>query len=272
MFRANSNKDVTTAFPVLEAVGTLEAGVYIMTAKPADALQAGDDDYSNVATQWFVVSDLGLTALTSRDGLHVFIRSLTTAKPLTGISLRLVARDNEILATKQSDASGYVRFEPGLSRGSGGLAPGLVVAEDGKGDYGFLNLQQSAFDLTDRGVKGRDVTQPLDAQVFTERGVYRSGETVYVTALLRDDKGIAKEGVPLTLIARRPDGVEYRRMLVADEGAGGPELCAASAAVERERHMAGAGLCRSQGRAGRRDDISGRGLCARAPRLQAEAT
>ncbi len=114
-----------------------------------------------------------------------------------------------------------MRFEPGLSRGSGGLAPGLVVAEDGKGDYGFLNLQQSAFDLTDRGVKGRDVTQPLDAQVFTERGVYRSGETVYVTALLRDDKGIAKEGVPLTLIAKRPDGVEYRRMLIADQGAGG---------------------------------------------------
>ncbi|MGP8231973.1 MAG: alpha-2-macroglobulin family protein [Methylovirgula sp.] len=215
------NKDVTTAFPVLEAVGTLEAGVYIMTAKPADALQEGEDDYSNVATQWFVVSDLGLTALSSRDGLHIFVRSLTTAKPLIGISLRLVARDNEILATKPSDASGYVRFEPGLSRGSGGLAPGLIVAEDGKGDYGFLNLQQSAFDLTDRGVKGRDVTQPLDAQVFTERGVYRSGETVYVTALLRDDKGVAKEGVPLTLVARRPDGVEYRRALIADQGAGG---------------------------------------------------
>ena len=45
-----------------------------MTAKPADALQAEDDDYSDVATQWFVVSDLGLTALSSRDGLHVFVR------------------------------------------------------------------------------------------------------------------------------------------------------------------------------------------------------
>ncbi len=97
------NKDVTTAFPVLEAAGTLQAGVYIMTAKPGDGLQSSDSDDDNVATQWFVVSDLGLTALSSRDGLHVFVRSLTSAKPLAGISLRLVARDNEVLATKQTD-------------------------------------------------------------------------------------------------------------------------------------------------------------------------
>ncbi|MEW6436215.1 MAG: alpha-2-macroglobulin [Pseudomonadota bacterium] len=216
------NKDITTAFPVLDAVGTLQAGVYIMTARPGDALKTSDqDDDADVATQWFVVSDLGLTALSSRDGLHVFVRSLTSAKPLAGISLRLIARDNEVLAVKPSDANGYVRFEPGLSRGTGGLAPGLVVAEDGKGDYGFLNMQQSAFDLTDRGVAGRDVTQSLDAQVFTERGVYRSGETVYVTALLRDTKGVAKAGVPLTLVAKRPDGVEYKRVLIEDQGAGG---------------------------------------------------
>ncbi len=60
------NKDVTTAFPVLEAVGQLEAGVYIMIAKPADDLQArGKTITANVATQWFVVSDLGLTALST---------------------------------------------------------------------------------------------------------------------------------------------------------------------------------------------------------------
>ena len=152
--------------------------------------------------------------------------------------MRLVARDNEVLATKPSDASGYVRFEPGLSRGSGGLAPGLVVAEDGKGDYGFLDLQQSAFDLTDRGVKGRDVTQPLDAQVFTERGVYRSGETVYVTALLRDDKGIAKRGRAVDARRQAAGGVEYKRVLIADQGAGGRSYALACCRRARAAHGA----------------------------------
>ena len=214
------NQDVTTDFPVLEALGKLDAGVYVMTAKPAE-LAASDDDDADVATQWFIVSDLGLTAFSGRDGVHVFVRSLTTAKPIEGISLRLVARDNEVLATKASGSDGYVRFEPGLARGTGGLAPGLVIGEDGKGDYGFLDLQATAFDLTDRGDDGRQVQQPLDAQVFTERGVYRSGETVFMTALLRDAKGTAKEGIPMTLVVERPDGVEYKRALVDDQGEGG---------------------------------------------------
>ncbi len=214
------NRDVTTDFPVLEALGKLDAGVYVMTAKPTE-LAASDDDDADVAIQWFIVSDLGLTAFSGRDGVHVFVRSLTSAKPIEGISLRLVARDNEVLATKESSSEGYVNFEPGLARGTGGLAPELVIAEDGKGDYGFLDLQQTAFDLTDRGDDGREVKQALDAQVFTERGVYRSGETVFITALLRDAKGTAKEGVPLTLVVARPDGVEYKRVLIDDGGEGG---------------------------------------------------
>ncbi len=60
----------------------------------------------------------------------------------------------------------------------------------------------------------------LDAFVYTERGVYRSGETVHVTSLLRDARGIAA-AAPLTLVVERPDGVEYRRALVADQGLGG---------------------------------------------------
>ncbi|MGO9134032.1 MAG: alpha-2-macroglobulin family protein [Methylovirgula sp.] len=223
------NRDVTTAFPVLEALGgKLDAGIYIMSAKAADdptaASDNDDEGGGTTATQWFIVSDLGLTAISGRDGVHVFVRSLTDAKPLDAITLRLVARDNEVLAKQTTGSDGHVRFEPGLARGTGGQAPGLIIAENGNGDYGFLDLQQTAFDLTDRGVKGRSPAQPLDAQLFTERGVYRPGENVYITALLRDDKGIAKTGLPVTLVVKRPDGVEYKRQQIADQGEGGRSL------------------------------------------------
>ena len=58
-----------------------------------------------------------------------------------------------------------------------------------KNDYAFLSLKSPAFDLSDRGVAGRPVPAGLDAFVYTERGVYRTGETVAVTALLRDARG-----------------------------------------------------------------------------------
>jgi alpha-2-macroglobulin len=217
------NKDVVTDFPILQAVGKLDPGVYVITAKPwkdPNATKADSDDESNLATQWVVISDLGLTALSGEDGVHAIVHSLATAAPLSGVEVKLIARNNEILATKTTGADGRVAFDPGLSRGAGGSTPGLLVATSGD-DYGFLNLVQNAFDLTDRGVTGRDAPNALDAFLFTERGVYRSGETVYVTALLRDAKGEAKPGLPLTLVALRPDGVEYKRTVVADQGLGG---------------------------------------------------
>ncbi|RDJ20778.1 alpha-2-macroglobulin family protein [Bosea caraganae] len=225
--KSELNKDVITAFPVLEAVGQLQPGVYVMFAKPSggQATQASDDgdsDYDGTtrATQWFVVSDLGLTSFSGPDGVHVLVRSLANASPVANVELRLVARNNEILATARSDANGYARFDAGLAKGQGGNAPGLVTALAGD-DYGFLDLKQTAFDLSDRGVKGRVAPDGLDAYLYTERGVYRSGETVYLTSLLRDARSAAVTGLPLTLVVKRPDGVEYRRRQVEDQGAGG---------------------------------------------------
>jgi alpha-2-macroglobulin len=173
-----------------------------------------------LAAQWMVVSDLGLTAISGDDGVHALVQSLGSAGPLAGVELRLVARNNEVLATKTTGADGRVDFDPGLSRGKGGSAPGLLVATLA-GDYGFLSLAQNAFDLSDRGVAGRDPPAGLDAFLYTERGVYRSGETVFATALLRDARGAAKSGLPLTLVVKRPDGVEYKRATLPDEGLGG---------------------------------------------------
>jgi uncharacterized protein YfaS (alpha-2-macroglobulin family) len=217
------NKEVVTDFPVLEALGEPQPGVYVMGASAADDLAAGDDPWGQRATQWFVVSDLGLTTFLGPDGVTVLVRSLATAAPKGGVETRLVAKNNDVLAVARTDDSGIARFAPGLARGAGGLAPGLVVVNDGKADYNFIDLQLAPFDLTDRGVKGRDVAKALDAFVYAERGVYRSGETVHLAALLRDNAGVAASA-PLTLVIKRPDGVEHKRASLPDMGLGGRTL------------------------------------------------
>lgn len=222
--KSELNQDTVTAFPVMEAVGRLQPGLYVLTAKlPGPKGEAGEEEgyYETRATQWFIVSDLGLTSFEGNEGIDVVVRSLASAKPVDGIEVRLVAKNNEILGTAKTDASGRISFAAGLTRGAGGMRPGLLVAEDGKGDYGFLDLTAQGFDLTDRGVKGRAAPDGLDAFVTTERGVYRSGETVNVTTLLRDARGKAVAELPATLVMQRPDGVEYRRQAVADQGDGG---------------------------------------------------
>lgn len=219
------NADVTTAFPVDQALGELQPGVYVMTAAAKGPGSAGsNEEDGSLATQWFIVSDLGLTAFSGNDGIHVFVNSLASTDPTARAEVRLVARNNEILAARTSDESGHVLFEAGLARGEGGLSPALLTVTGDKGDYAFLSLKSNAFDFNDRGVSGRAVPAGADAFVYTERGVYRSGETVYLTALLRDGQGNAVTGGPLTVVVERPDGVEFRRAVLADQGAGGRSL------------------------------------------------
>src|SRR5207344_1302472 len=215
------NQDVTTAFPVDQALGDLQPGVYVMTAAPKNP---GSEDSSSLATQWFIVSDMGLTAFSGNDGVHVFVNSLASTDAIARAEVKLVARNNEILATRKTDDAGHVLFETGLARGEGGLSPAMITVMSEKADYAFLNLKGNAFDLTDRGVAGRVVPAGADAFVYAERGVYRSNETVYLTALLRNGQGNAITGTPLTLVVERPDGVEYRRAVLPDQGAGGRSL------------------------------------------------
>ena len=215
------NENITTAIPIGDAVKTIEPGVYVITAKAATKGSSEGGYDSSLATQWFIVSDLGLSALSGNDGVHAVIRSLNTAKALAGVKVKLVATNDEILGEATTNADGYVHFEPGLARGTGGMAPQLLVAQTEAGDYAFLDMKKTAFDLTDRGVDGRPAPGALDTFFTSERGIYRPGETVHLTALLRDSQAKAVAGLPLTLVVDRPDGVEFLRTKLDDEGQGG---------------------------------------------------
>ena len=98
-----------------------------MTAAPKALVS---NDYDQRASQWFIVSDLGLTAYSGHDGIDVFIHSLASAAPSESVEVRLIARNNEVLAVKPTDKDGFVHFEAGLGRGEGGLAPAATIAAD----------------------------------------------------------------------------------------------------------------------------------------------
>ncbi len=211
------NAMTTTALPVADVLAGVAPGAYVITARVKDSKS---EYWDEIATQWFIVTDLGLTTIAGEDGVHAFVRSLTSAESVADASLRLVAVNNEILGEGRSDAQGRFDFAPGLARGTGGRAPQLLVAETAAGDYAFLDVSQTAFDLTDRGVEGRPSPGPLDLFATTERGVYRPGETVFLTALLRDNHADAVKDLPLTLEVERPDGVIASRQLLSDGGSG----------------------------------------------------
>jgi uncharacterized protein YfaS (alpha-2-macroglobulin family) len=216
---ANTKNDsVVTLVPIRDILKNKKPGAYVLVVSDAAKTASGDssgngDDSGQLAAQWVIDSDIALTTFQGANGLTVFARSYATAKPIDGVKLTLVARNNNVLATVVTDISGRADFDPGFFRGTGGDEPVVVMAYGRNDDFSFLDLRRPAFDLTDRGVGGRASPGPVDAYLYTERGIYRPGETVQSVALLRDRVGAAVTA-PLTLVADRPDGMEVARTVV----------------------------------------------------------
>ncbi|HHL21756.1 MAG TPA: hypothetical protein ENJ52_09540, partial [Aliiroseovarius sp.] len=215
--KSELNREVTTLLPMEEAVRGQAPGIYMLQAS-----LPGLDPWDNPpASQWFVISDIGLATMLGADGLHVFARSLASAEPLAGLEVQLISRANAVLATVTTDDGGHAQVPAGLTAGQGSAAPALVVVRNDVDDMAFLSLTEPAFDLSDRGVEGRPVAPPIDLFATTDRGAYRAGEVIHATVLARNNTVDALTGLPITAVLYRPDGVEYSRHLSQGAAAGG---------------------------------------------------
>ena len=209
------NQTTTSQLPLAEA-GDLAPGVYVLRADVA-----GNEDGSVAqAMQWFLVSDLGVTTLAGNDGVHVVVQRLSDAQPAPGLRVALLARSNRVLGEDVTDEQGHVQFAAALALGSGNAAPAAVLVESDD-DFTVISLEDPEFDLTDRGVAGREAPGPIDVFMTTDRGAYRPGESIHLTVLLRDARAAAVSGLPLTVRLLRPDGVEYSEELATGDQAGG---------------------------------------------------
>jgi alpha-2-macroglobulin len=209
------NREVVTNISLDAMLKKKPSGLYMLTATTPEQQRQIDDGefYDALSTQWVIVSDIGLLALQGNDGLTIFTRSLASGNAASDITLELIARDNSMLASTKTNAEGKGRFFPGLLRGTGAAEPMFILARGVRGDINLLRLTGPALDLSERGTDGEPaIRTALDAYVYTERGIYRPGERVRLSALLRNDKMIAQPALPLIFSVRRPDGSELFKL------------------------------------------------------------
>ena len=198
--RFQANLSQNTVLPLPEVVRTAGPGLYVVWVKAGD----GQDQNVSGAALPLVITDLGLTAWRSSQGLAVQARSFAEALPRAGVQVTLVSQGNEILASAETGADGVARFGAALLRGQGPLAPVSVHAATAD-DLAALDLEAASFDLSDRGASGLPHPGALDAFLWLDRGIYRPGGTVQAMALLRDASGVPQD-LPIRLRLRRPNG------------------------------------------------------------------
>src|SRR5690606_34326595 len=124
------NAEVATRLDLRAAVGALTPGIYALTA----AVPGQSPDRSPPATQWFMISDLGLASYSGTDGLTVVVRGLPDAAARPGVEVALLSRGNAVLARVPTDDQGVAGFEAGLTRGTGSAEPAVITATVREGE------------------------------------------------------------------------------------------------------------------------------------------
>jgi uncharacterized protein YfaS (alpha-2-macroglobulin family) len=163
-----------------------------------------------------LVTDLGILVKKSLDGSQdVYIQSIYTGKPVEGAAVDIVGKNGLTLFSQTTDTTGHVKFAKidGLSRER---APLMVLVKKG-GDLSFMplnksdrGLDMSRFDVG--GARNAAVADQLSAYLFSDRGIYRPGDTFHIGMVVKPANwATSVVGLPLEVEVLDARGLTVKR-------------------------------------------------------------
>ncbi len=195
------NERVLTYLPIQDVKELQQPGLYFAVMKRTGSF---DNEFD---TAFFTVSDIGLHTRAYKDKLFVHTASLADGAPAKKVELKVIDGKGEVILKGQTDANGNALLNYTLD------AAHVLVASSGS-DTTMLPFNQPALDLSEFAVAGRQNAN-FDVFAWSGRDLYRPGETVRISALLRDNDGKtlagpATGGQPVFLRLKQPDGKTFR--------------------------------------------------------------
>lgn len=158
------------------------------------------------ATRNVIVSNIGLIAKKGNDNnMLVAVTNILNAAPMPGVELTLLDYQKQVITKSISDANGFAHIN--LKH-----KPFLLVARKGD-ERGYLKLDDaSALMLSKFDVGGEQVQNGLKGFIYGERGVWRPGDSVFVSFILQDQLKTLPPDHPVQFELYNPAGQLYKRI------------------------------------------------------------
>ena len=186
--------------PVVEKLG---AGLYSVTLEGWAKDEKGVERMAAAASKALLLTNTALVAKANADGsTDVFAAGFADGKPAANARARLLALNGTTLAEARTDADGRAHFASELGR-TREKTPAAILVETDAGDMSWISLldPSSRSGGAALNAAGRFAsTDGLAALVFSQRGVFRAGETLRFGALVKKRDGTsAAQKQPLRL-------------------------------------------------------------------------
>ncbi|HGY54881.1 MAG TPA: alpha-2-macroglobulin family protein [Caldithrix abyssi] len=154
-----------------------------------------------------ILSDLGITYKSGGKQHIVYVNNLLTTEPVAGARVELRTYQNQLIDAQTTDAQGIARFE-------GVDDKVFYVTAEKDGQRSVVKPINMAWNLSTFDTDGMEANQDgLRAFIYTERGVYRPGDPVHISVIVRNEQGGFPDNHPVTAVIKNPRNQEvYRRV------------------------------------------------------------
>jgi uncharacterized protein YfaS (alpha-2-macroglobulin family) len=181
-------------------------------------LESGKEDYYSSDDKLILNTDIGILAKQSSNNLLIWLNSLVDTAPVPNATVKVFSKTNQLICQGTSDENGVIHFK-GLDF-SADKKPFVVTASTDT-DLSYLELEPNVLSEANFDIQGRPyLSSGYEAFVYTDRGVYRPGEKVFLRAIVRAPAITLPDQFPVTVSIKRPDGKEFKNLngLLSDLG------------------------------------------------------
>ena len=204
-----ANTRTNYAFDLAKVLPERTNGIYRLSFHGQDA----DKENSRSTQCYLVLSDMTIIGATDEQNERAsfFVRSLKDSSPVVDAVVKLYSRNNRLVAEGKTDQEGktLLQYLPEYHKDNDSI--NVATAEKGD-DFTFLYMSYGSHDLSVFNNQGQHFHNGPAAFVYTERGVARPGETMTISAFIRNDKDKTNlppvANAPVVLTICDPNGNE----------------------------------------------------------------
>jgi alpha-2-macroglobulin len=166
-------------------------------------------DYWVKDSRFISMSDIGLITKEGQDKILVFANSIKTATSLSGVNISVYATNNQLIGTGATDGDGVAEIAYSKKEFSG-FKPAMIIAKTAD-DFNYLPFNTTRVNTSRFEVGGKRINNSgLDAFIYAERDIYRPGEKVNFSAVLRDRQWKSPGDIPVKMKFLMPNGKELK--------------------------------------------------------------
>ncbi|HTB06064.1 MAG TPA: MG2 domain-containing protein [Bacteroidia bacterium] len=158
-----------------------------------------------------VISDIGLIVKKGEKEIYVFCHSLLNATKMSGVKVTFVSNNNQEIYSATTDGDGVAKFEYDKSKYPGSDVA-AIIASSGN-DFSFMNLQDNTINMSPFDIGGKpSLDVPYDAFMYSNRDLYRPGDTININTIVRTFDWHTTKDVPVKYKITMPNGKQLQEI------------------------------------------------------------